>query len=375
MAERQDHASTAQAALVCDREGGGVEAALSRLIASALAVFRAESGGVDGLTVDGGLVAVSRSSGAPSDPPPAAERVLVGTHNGDLEVASVDEVALPAVWDGLPRGVLWVTGAPSTVEVDREVAQALATRAGALLEHRRVLGELEHAVVSGVAAEERMLGRIGLDIHDGPTQQMSVALLEVQLLQAELEDARSAGIALPESVAPGLERIYETLGGALHELRELIGTLRPAQFQSRSLEHIVREAVAGFEVRTGIEVSVDAAGDTDVDGISLTQRITFFRILQEALTNAHRHGRASRAWVRLVAEQDLTTLEVADDGCGFDPTTLPEGPEGLPVQIGLAGMRDRARLVGGRCTIDSIPSSGTTVRVSIPHWHAVGTTA
>lgn len=360
---------------MCDREGGGVEAALSRLVAAALAVFRAESGGVDGLTVDGGLVAVSRSSGAPSDPPPAAERVLVGTHNGDLEVASVGEVALPAVWDGLPRGVLWVTGAPSTVEVDREVAQSLATRAGALLEHRRVLGELDHAVVSGVAAEERMLGRIGLDIHDGPTQQMSVALLEVQLLQAELADARSAGIALPESVAPGLERIYETLGGALHELRELIGTLRPAQFQSRSLEHIVREAVAGFEVRTGIEVSVDATGDTDVDGISLTQRITFFRILQEALTNAHRHGRASRAWVRLVAEQDLTTLEVADDGCGFDPKTLPEGPEGLPVQIGLAGMRDRARLVGGRCTIDSIPGSGTTVRVSIPHWHAVGTTA
>jgi signal transduction histidine kinase len=259
--------------------------------------------------------------------------------------------------------------------VDPETLGALATRAGALLEHRRVLHELERAVVSGVAAEERMLGRIGLDIHDGPTQQMSVALLEVQLLQAEIEDAQAAGGTVPEGLPSGLLRIYETLGGALHELRELIGTLRPAQFQGRSLEDIVREAGVGFEARTGIEVSVEITGDTAADGITLTQRITFFRILQEALANAHRHGRARHAWVRLDAAADATNLEVVDDGCGFDPSRLSEEADGLRVQIGLAGMRDRARLVGGACTIESSPGAGTTVRVNIPHWHPVNPTA
>ena len=78
-------------------------------------------------------------------------------------------------------------------------------------------------------------GASGLDIHDGPTQQLSVALLEVQLLEADLNDAEAEGVVLPEKLRPGLGRIYETLGGALQEMRELIGHLRPAQFEDRLL--------------------------------------------------------------------------------------------------------------------------------------------
>ncbi len=361
-----------RAALACDREGGGVDAALGRVLDRALAAVGADSGGIDGIGLDGGLVAVVRRGSASDEPPTGAADALTHEQNGRLEADAGGPVVVPAIWDGRSRGVVWATSAGALADVDVPLVHALATRAGALLEHRRVLAQLEQAVVSGVAAEERMLGRIGLDIHDGPTQQMSVALLEVQLLQAEIDDARAAGTPLPDALGPSLERIYETLGGALHELRELIGTLRPVQFQARSLEDVVREAVAGFEARTGVDVSVETIGDTTAEGITLTQRITFFRILQEALANAHRHGRAQRASVRLVAGEGETMLEVADDGRGFDPAAIEGGPEGLPVQIGLSGMRDRAQLVGGTWSIDSTPGVGTTVKVNIPRWHAVG---
>ncbi len=108
--------------------------------------------------------------------------------------------------------------------------------------------------------DERMLGRIGLDIHDGPTQQLSVALLEVQLLEADLADAEEAGEPPPESLRPSLERIYETVGGALHEMRELIGHLRPAQFEDRRLTDILQDAIAAFEARSDCRVEADLGG-------------------------------------------------------------------------------------------------------------------
>ena len=228
---------------------------------------------------------------------------------------------------------------------------------------------LERAMAQILATDERMLGRMGLDIHDGPTQQLSVALLEVQLLEADIADAADQGLPTPDSLRPALGRIYETVGGALHEMRELIGHLRPAQFEDRTLKDILGDALVAFEARADCEVRSEFDGEFPVNGVSITQRITFYRILQETLSNAHRHGHAQRVHVRLSEDERGTALEVRDDGRGFDPEAVQRRKPGMPLaRFGLHGMRDRAQILGGTFEAVSTPGEGATIRVFLPRW-------
>ena len=275
--------------------------------------------------------------------------------------------AFPIRSQGRVEGALWV--AASAPLADDEIrlwaARVGCERVGALLEKLSLHESLERAMAQILESDERMLGRIGLDIHDGPTQQLSVALLEVQLLDAELADEGS------ESVKEALGRIYETLGGALHEMRELIGHLRPAQFEDRALPDVLNDAVTAFEARSGAEVTMDVDGDFPVNSVSVTQRITFYRVLQETLTNAYRHGQARRCEVRLAQEAGGTSLVVDDDGSGFDVEHALRPRPGVPIaRFGIHGMRDRAELLGGVCEITSVAGEGTTVRVFLPEWQA-----
>jgi signal transduction histidine kinase len=278
--------------------------------------------------------------------------------------------AVPIVVGGTVDGAVVVaTGAPAPPRphpVRVHAVRVGARLAGRLIDSARLRDDLGRAMEQILLTDERMLGRMGLDIHDGPTQQLSVALLEVQLLEAELADAQDAD--LPASLRPALGRIYETVGGALHEMRELIGHLRPAQFEDRRLADILKDAIAAFERRTDCVVVAEWQGEFPVNGVSITQRITLYRILQETLANAHRHGNAQV--VRVVVTEDATgtTLEVHDDGTGFDVAAHRRRGAGPPARFGLAGMCDRAEVLGGRFDITSSPDEGTTVRVFLPRW-------
>ncbi len=269
-------------------------------------------------------------------------------------------------------GLLVVAGeAPEVADpVRRHAVRVGAERIGAVLDAARMRDNLERAMAQILATDERMLGRMGLDIHDGPTQQLSVALLEVQLLEADLADADDGGLPSPDTLRPALGRIYETVGGALHEMRELIGHLRPAQFEDRRLNDILQDAVTAFAARADCETDVAWEGEFAVNGVSITQRITLYRILQETLTNAQRHGRATRVRVRAVDAEEGVTMEVTDDGVGFDPEAVQRRKPGMPLaRFGLYGMRDRAQILGGSFDITSVPGEGSTVRVFLPRWN------
>ena len=110
-------------------------------------------------------------------------------------------------------------------------------------------------------------------------------------------------------------------------------------------------------------------GDFPVNGVSITQRITLYRILQETLSNAQRHGRAENIHVRVLDEERGTTLEVRDDGAGFDPEAVQRRKPGMPLaRFGLHGMRDRAQILGGTFDAISVPGDGATIRVFLPRW-------
>ena len=311
---------------------------------------------------------------AAADAARPAEAVEVGP--GDealpaaLAAAGVSHALVVPVADA-SRGLVIVAGdGPLDDDPLRRAAVAAgAARIGAVLDAVRMRDNLERAMAQILATDERMLGRMGLDIHDGPTQQLSVALLEVQLLEADIADAADQGLPTPDSLRPALGRIYETVGGALHEMRELIGHLRPAQFEDRTLKDILGDALVAFEARADCEVESEFDGEFPVNGVSITQRITFYRILQETLSNAHRHGQAQRVRVLLSEDERGTALEVRDDGRGFDPEAVQRRKPGMPLaRFGLHGMRDRAQILGGTFEAVSTPGEGATIRVFLPRW-------
>lgn len=354
----------------------------------AVAVADAVEGSLAAVWVHDPREAAGRLAAAPGVPDGGRERLEAA-----LDAARIDEETAIAPGDdgelagalaamGAPRGLalpvaaasggLVVVAGPEPVlddPVRRHAARVGAERIGSVLDGVRIRDNLERAMAQILASDERMLGRMGLDIHDGPTQQLSVALLEVQLLEADIAEAEEAGRATPDGLRPALGRIYETVGGALHEMRELIGHLRPAQFEDRRLSDILQDAVTAFAARADCEVEAEWEGEFPVNGVSITQRITLFRILQETLTNAHRHGGAATVRVRAVSAEEGVTLEVRDDGRGFDPDAVQRRKPGMPLaRFGLYGMRDRAQILGGTFDVISAPGEGATVRVFLPRW-------
>ena len=331
------------------------------------AVASAGLGDGDAERLGGLLEQVSADAGegevAPGDEGPLAAALAA--------LGAPAALTMPLGADGVGRGVLLLAdaSAPAAEPLRREAARLGALRIGAVLDAIRLRSHLERAMAQILEKDERMIGRIALDIHDGPTQQLSVALLEVQLLEADLADAEKAGGTPPESLRPSLERIYETVGGALHEMRELIGHLRPAQFEDRRLPDILEDAITAFEARGDCRVEATWEGEFPANGVTSTQRITLYRILQESLTNAHRHGHATLVTVLCRDEDDGTHLVVTDDGAGFDPEAVQRRRPGVPLQrFGLYGMRERAQMLEGTFEVTSAPGRGTTIRVFLPRW-------
>jgi signal transduction histidine kinase len=103
------------------------------------------------------------------------------------------------------------------------------------------------------------------------------------------------------------------------------------------------------------------------EDVALPVKIALYRILQEALSNAHRHAGADRQWIRVWSEEEWICLEVEDQGKGFEPPPL-DGPQATEhvEHIGLRGMRDRVALLGGTFQLTSRPGKGTCITVKVP---------
>jgi signal transduction histidine kinase len=207
---------------------------------------------------------------------------------------------------------------------------------------------------------ERELQRILLDIHDGPVQYMYAALSQVELL-------RRAVAASPAADDPELReriaRVARLLESGLNEIRSFIGAFRPPEFEEHDLRTLLEGLVVQHEAATDTRVELAAA--PALPELPLALKIALYRVLQEGLSNAYRHGGGDRVAVRLTtagaAGARRLRMEIADNGAGFDPAELSRHG-----QFGLAGMRDRVEMVGGTFALDSVPGVGTTVTVEVP---------
>ncbi|HEX9704787.1 MAG TPA: sensor histidine kinase [Gemmatimonadales bacterium] len=210
-----------------------------------------------------------------------------------------------------------------------------------------------------LAASERELQRIVLDMHDGPVQDIFAALSQLQLLERSL----TATPALGERV----QRAIQALERALGEIRSFIGAFRPPGFERRELGPIIDGLVVQHEALTGQAVELTLA--PDVGDCNLPTKIALYRILQEALANGHRHSGAELQRVEMRREDGTLVLTVADDGQGFDPSAVLAREADVGVEgghFGLRGIQDRLEMLGGTFRIASAPGRGCTLTVTLP---------
>ena len=179
---------------------------------------------------------------------------------------------------------------------------------------------------------------------------------------------RGQTLASDADLAPRLAGVATLLESSLYEIKFFLGTFRPPEFRRRTMVSMVEGLVIQHEEWTGN--TVDLTVENVPAELPLAVKIAFYRIVQEALSNAYRHAGVDRHGVRLWSEAGWLALEVTDEGRGFEPPdfTLPNDPseETHAAHIGLYGMRDRVELLGGRFTLTSKPGAGTCIHAEVP---------
>ena len=160
-----------------------------------------------------------------------------------------------------------------------------------------------------------------------------------------------------------LQKQLQALDAAL---RRLVSSVR-TPFAPGSLPDTLGEITAAFSARAGLVPHTELAGD--FESLTDSQQIAILSVIREALSNVHRHSEAEHVAVTVAAGFDGVSVEVRDDGRGFDP----EGARGRAAeagQLGLVGMRGRIVMLGGRAEITSRPGGPTVVSATLPRWPA-----
>ena len=205
------------------------------------------------------------------------------------------------------------------------------------------------------SAREDERRRLARDLHDGPAQTLAAALFEVDLAISALDRA-------PATAREELLAARALLRDALDDVRALMAGLRPRLLEERGLV-VALNALAAMPPLWGTNVSVETHGADTTEGLPANVELALFRIAQEAVSNARRHGAASHVQVSLAVSRGVAELQIVDDGRGFlcEPGFLwSMGGEGLP------GMRERAELLGGTLHVESAPGAGTRIVVTLP---------
>jgi signal transduction histidine kinase len=261
--------------------------------------------------------------------------------------------ALIALGEGWRRAVLRLGCAHDALLRSRtQLKFRVRERTGQLQQSNQNLRELSARLLR-VQDDERR--RIARDLHDSTGQALTALKLELAGIQKELT---------PQNPKVAL-RLASSIEGARlisDELRTISYLLHPPLLDELGLGSALRWYVDGFEKRSGIKIRLQFSGDAR---LAPEMETTLFRVVQEALINIHRHSGSSTASIRVVQSADQIALEIEDEGMGIAADKLANIASGAPLGVGLRGMRERIKDVGGEMEILS-SGRGTRVKAAIP---------
>jgi signal transduction histidine kinase len=227
--------------------------------------------------------------------------------------------------------------------------------------HEKLLADLLDQVVDAQEAERQ---RIARELHDATGQSLTAISLGLRGVGRFVEESAP-------TVAASLREIESYSTSALGELRRIIADLRPSQLDDLGLVAALRWYIQAFQARRGIEAEFVLHGEANRLPVEI--ETVLFRITQEALTNVAKHAQATRVIVSLEIQKGAVTVTISDNGEGFEAQSVLNGERPHTSGWGLLGIRERTRLLGGRCTIDSTPGEGSRISVTIPLIHASAT--
>jgi signal transduction histidine kinase len=208
--------------------------------------------------------------------------------------------------------------------------------------------EVKKAQLQVAALEERQ--RLARELHDSVSQALYGIALGARTARTQLERD-------PAKVAEPLDYVLSLAEVGLSEMRALIFELRPASLQNEGLVVALTKQADALRARHKLEIVTAFCPEPD---ISLDTKEALYRIAQEALQNIAKHASATRVELLMQMEPERLTLEIKDNGKGFDTSRE------FPGHLGMKSMPERAAQIGGEFHIQSQPGTGTVITVAIP---------
>ena len=241
------------------------------------------------------------------------------------------------------------------VETEQKINDLQAARLEEAQKREALKGELFRRIVDAQEAERQ---RIARDLHDETGQALTAIGMGLRGLSTTLTNNRDRDRAIKT-----LRHLESLSADSLQELQRLIADLRPSHLDDLGLPAALRWYAGKVQERTNLKIIIDIEGDEIL--ISSALKIAIFRIVQEALNNITKHAQANVAFIKVEYRLRYLIVTVRDDGVGFDLDAVRMSRARRP-SLGLAGMRERAALVGGEVSIQSSPGQGTLVEAKLP---------
>jgi signal transduction histidine kinase len=319
--------------------------------------------------VAGSISCVLEVGATPSRRAAAAARQAVVTN----DVATSGRAQLQAVpirrWNR-PEGAVVIRAPLDGRRSALGYASECARAARPLLELENLLERHAERERSLVQTSDRRLARLGFDLHDGPMQDIAALAADVRLYRKQLAPFLE-GVTESPILLGRLDDLDARLLSMDSDLRELARSLQQPTTLQTPFRELLRNDVKRFEQRSNVRVSMQADGD--LDALTSSQMIALLRVIQEALNNVHEHSKGNKARVLVTGTNSQLEAEIVDDGRGFDVEVklIAAAQAG---RLGLVGMSERVRLLGGRLDVESAPGGPTRVRATIPRWQPLRAT-
>lgn len=266
--------------------------------------------------------------------------------DGECNPAIRTLIVVPLMEGDRKQGLLLVSNKPGGFDnADKRIMEMFAAQAVLALRNSRMFEQSEKLVVQ----DERQ--RLARELHDSVTQALYAITFCSDAAVRSLEAGRD------ESAVEQLKALQGMAQQAMRDMRSLIFDLHPPELESEGLVGALQARLNSVEVRSGLSAELLVEGEERRLPLRVEEEI--FRIAIEALNNSTKHSRAGSVTVLVDFNEKSTSIQIIDDGSGFELETLPTGG------MGLRGIRERAERINADLHIDSSPDGGTSVRVDI----------
>lgn len=239
---------------------------------------------------------------------------------------------------------------------DLQLLTSIGSQIGVAIENAHLYENMRFYVRQITKAQEDERRRVARELHDETTQALVALARQIDALTA-------SSAPLPEATLERIEKIRELTDYTLQGLRRCTQDLRPPTLDDLGLLATLKGLVTDLAKTEAVEAELEVIGDQR--RLSPEAELLLFRIAQEALNNVRRHARASKVVTTVEFEDERVRLTISDNGQGFE---VPQRTSDLAAagKLGLMGMHERARLLGGALTIKSELGKGTTIVADVP---------